>query len=212
MESNEIQKRPTESYPDMVARLFKKFENPVMDLLHGAVGCAGETGEIMLALENNNEKNLIEELGDFRFYMQAIMNTFGWDRAAFEEINVNDSLDPFAELLVAATDVLDQAKKSWVYGRAIDEVGLHNFVGKMFNAYLELCNNMDLFDDNIQAANMYKLSTGPTARYPLGYSDAAAIARADKVAEEAAEKSPFKDFVFEEAAAGPLKYKKSQPI
>lgn len=52
-----------------------------MDLLHGCIGVSGEAGELLDAIKKyavyNKEldrENVIEELGDIRFYMQLIMN------------------------------------------------------------------------------------------------------------------------------------------
>ena len=54
------------------------------DLLHFAVGVAGEAGELLDAVKKHviygkplDEDNVIEELGDILFYMTAMLNTIG---------------------------------------------------------------------------------------------------------------------------------------
>lgn len=60
-------------------------ENPVKaHLMHMAVGVGGEAGELSDAIKRAaiygkeaDVENIIEELGDLRFYMQGVMNSFG---------------------------------------------------------------------------------------------------------------------------------------
>lgn len=54
------------------------------DLLHMAVGVAGEGGELLDAVKKHviyqkpiDRENVVEELGDLTFYMQGIMNSLG---------------------------------------------------------------------------------------------------------------------------------------
>lgn len=202
METNDNNPVPVETFQGMVQRLFKKMGSPVLDLLHAAVGLAGEAGEYQLAILDHNLKNIPEELGDARFYLQAIFNQYGWTIEDFMDPIFNP---PFAysvrdTFMIKSTDVLDIVKKSWVYGKDMDDRKLYNEVGSVVGAYLDSVKSHGYSDEQIQYINMYKLTLSPTARYPLGYTDAAAIARADKVAEEAAaiaaaEASPFKSQV-----------------
>lgn len=84
--------KPT--YADFVGGLAKKMPDAKQDLMHGAVGIAGEAGELLDACKKhwiyNKEldiTNLIEELGDLRFYMQMIMNQFNWTMVDIENHN-----------------------------------------------------------------------------------------------------------------------------
>lgn len=107
------------TYPRFVRERFKTFPgDPNQTLLHAAVGIAGEAGELLDAVKKTwaygkplDLQNVIEELGDLEFYMQAMRNILNLVR-----------------------------------------------------------------EDDILQNNMAKLSK----RYPTGYTDAAAIARADK--------------------------------
>lgn len=106
-------------YRDFVAARFKTFPHYNDTLMHAAVGIAGEAGELLDAVKKTwaygkplDLDNVIEELGDLEFYMQAMR--------------------------------------------------LHLLLTR----------------DSIIEANILKLEK----RYPTGYSDAAALARADKEA------------------------------
>lgn len=71
-------------YEQMVLDLFKQFSNPAETYLHSAVGMSGEAGEILdivkkmwayeQPLDEAKVLHLIEELGDIRFYYQAMLN------------------------------------------------------------------------------------------------------------------------------------------
>lgn len=70
-------------YDIFVEKLFKK-NAACGDFMHAAIGICGEAGELGDAIKKHvvygrelDIKNVIEELGDLRFYMQALMNIVG---------------------------------------------------------------------------------------------------------------------------------------
>lgn len=125
------------AYDIFVERLFNKLDSDKAALAHAVMGITGEAGELIDAVKKHwaygkelDQANVIEELGDLRFYYQAMLNMFG------------------------------------------------------------------LTDEDVCAMNMDKLQK----RYPTGvYRDQDAIARADKQAEQLAEKFDTK---FAEQLAG----------
>lgn len=73
----------TVRYDKFVELLFKQEDEKSM-ALHAALGVCGEAGELGDAIKKQyvygkaeDRHNLIEELGDLRFYMQAVMNHYG---------------------------------------------------------------------------------------------------------------------------------------
>jgi NTP pyrophosphatase (non-canonical NTP hydrolase) len=65
------------------------------ELLHAAIGIAGEAGELLEAIRNHvfdgkplDEDNVIEELGDLCFYLEAAMQAIKMNRADIEELNM----------------------------------------------------------------------------------------------------------------------------
>lgn len=81
-------------YNKFVAVLAKKMPDVKQELIHGAVGISGEAGELLDAVKKHwiyNEQldveNVLEEMGDIRFYMQMIMNMFGWTMQDLENHN-----------------------------------------------------------------------------------------------------------------------------
>lgn len=82
-------------YDDFVRQLFKADTEPMM-ALHAALGCAGEAGELADAIKREyiygkarDRENIVEELGDLRFYMQAVMNHYGITESELLQHNGN---------------------------------------------------------------------------------------------------------------------------
>uniref|UniRef100_UPI001C2E35C1 MazG nucleotide pyrophosphohydrolase domain-containing protein n=1 Tax=Staphylococcus aureus TaxID=1280 RepID=UPI001C2E35C1 len=72
-------------YAQMVENLFKTMGDEASTLMHAAVGVSGESGELLDAVKKHwvykkplDAVNVLEELGDQLFYMQKILNMFGW--------------------------------------------------------------------------------------------------------------------------------------
>lgn len=178
-------------FPDMVKALFKatpgltpahRPTDYIADsLMHAAVGIAGEASELILACTSHDEENVLEELGDARFYMQAVWNYFGWEMASFSAAKVPASY-PQDDLLcfsIAAGELLDVVKKVWVYNKPLDVLAIDNAMNILVHLYNALLVKYNLQDQQVQHANQSKLGK----RYPQGvYTDADAQARADKVA------------------------------
>jgi NTP pyrophosphatase (non-canonical NTP hydrolase) len=83
-------------YDAFVAMLFKQLHDQKLDLLHGAVGISGEAGELLDAVKKHwiynkplDVTNVIEELGDLRFYIQAVMNVLGISEQQIIQENAN---------------------------------------------------------------------------------------------------------------------------
>jgi len=64
------------------------------ELLHAAIGIAGEAGELLDAVRKHvfdgqplDRENIIEELGDLCFYMEAAFQVLGVDRSYIEAMN-----------------------------------------------------------------------------------------------------------------------------
>lgn len=76
-----------------------------------------------------------------------------------------------------AGELLDAIKKLWVYGKPLDTQNAIEELGDI-EFYMEALRGLlGVSRDDVIAANVDKLSK----RYPIGYTDALAIARMDKV-------------------------------
>ena len=141
--------------------------------LHAAVGMVGEIRELR---DTAGAKNTIEELGDFLFYLQAYANTLEFA----EWLNLTSDKITIEELDIAAHTLLDLAKKETIYCRAFDAPKAGQITAQLWalvDAYAELATG--LFVGEIMYENQAKLEE----RFPDGYSNAAAQARADKAGE-----------------------------
>lgn len=72
------------THEEMVGQLFEATDSDTMNLLHGAVGIAGEAGELLDAIKKHwiygkklDVKNVIEEMGDLYFYFTALRFQLG---------------------------------------------------------------------------------------------------------------------------------------
>jgi NTP pyrophosphatase (non-canonical NTP hydrolase) len=78
-------------YSEFVDKLFKKLPSMIpfkADLAHAALGVCGEAGELADAIKKHiiygkvlDRGNVIEELGDVRFFLQAIQNVLNISEA-----------------------------------------------------------------------------------------------------------------------------------
>lgn len=76
-------------YDNFVRQLLKGDTEPMMKL-HAAIGISGEAGELLDAIKKvyiygqpltqDHIANIVEELGDLEFYMQAMRNLFSLSR------------------------------------------------------------------------------------------------------------------------------------
>ncbi len=171
----------TVRYDQFVRWLFKPGTDQVM-ALHCAIGLAGEVGELVDADVNDEE-----ELGDIEFYMQATRNHYGVSRShilttAYPSFHHSRNLSQM--LTIACGEVCDVIKREYIYGKPRDlsafsvamarmEYALH----KYRETYFPLSKTTEEHRAAIIQANAEKLGQ----RYVnLRYSDAEAIARADK--------------------------------
>lgn len=86
----------TVPYHKMVASLFKEMGKPSDNIMHAAVGISGEAGELLDAVKKMwaynkplDRANVIEELGDIEFYLQAIRNALGLRREETLQANAS---------------------------------------------------------------------------------------------------------------------------
>lgn len=164
-------------YGDMVRNLFKLMGSTEADLMHAAVGMCGEAAEL---LEADTRANVIEELGDFEFYLEALRQHSGLSRHGV--LHPGDALPVSLALVgpmlcVHAGRVLDLVKKSWVYGKVLDRAKLAYELAHIEVSLAGYRNLMDAPRELVLAQNQTKLAI----RYPDGvYTDLHAQQRLDK--------------------------------
>lgn len=82
-------------YACFVGERFKLMETKLQTLLHAAVGCSGEAGELLDGIKKSwvygrplDRDNIIEEMGDNLFYIMAGCNTVGITLEQLMEANM----------------------------------------------------------------------------------------------------------------------------
>lgn len=82
-------------YPYFVDALFCRRAVGVEGMVHAAIGVSGEAGEILDAIKKTwvygqplDRENLIEELGDIEFYLQALRSLLNVPRGEVLQANM----------------------------------------------------------------------------------------------------------------------------
>lgn len=112
-------------YSLFVKNLFKPMDQP-HNLAHAAMGIAGEAGELLDAIKKHwaygkklDVENVIEELGDLEFYMQALRNEIGVSRDTIIQRNIEKLSKRYASGSYSDAQAQARAdKEPSVYGMA----------------------------------------------------------------------------------------------
>ena len=110
-------------YDQFVKQLFKADTQELM-MVHAVMGISGEAGELLDAIKKRwiygktlDIENVIEELGDIRFYMEALMNILDISDREVLQANANKlakrykSLTYSNEAAIAREDKIEPAPK-----------------------------------------------------------------------------------------------------
>ena len=104
-------------YDAFVSLLFKQ-QSLAMMCLHAALGVAGEAGELVDAIKKEiiygkelDRANLVEELGDLRFYIQAAMMLYGISEQEVLQQNANKLSIRYKQLRYSDEEAQGRADK-----------------------------------------------------------------------------------------------------
>jgi len=189
-------------YQALAMRTAKIFPTLKENLIHAALGLGSEAGELALTVACAwmklpfDPKNLPEEMGDACWYSAYLSDVMGWK---FEDLILEPGLaseiaselavavlgrNPVALTMLAshyAGEVLTVVKAHAIYGKELD----HEIMKRQLSLYVTTLSLLsDLhgfsFEEVTLKHNVEKLQK----RYPDKYSDADALARADKAEPE----------------------------
>lgn len=104
-------------YDQFVQRLYK-VENEKDMMMHAALGICGEAGELADAIKKRyvygkplDIENVIEELGDMRFYMEAVMNLLDISDQEVLQGNANKLAKRYKMLVYSDVAAITRADK-----------------------------------------------------------------------------------------------------
>jgi hypothetical protein len=177
-----IRDLPNISYGDFVKSRFKTGTSIIHDAhrrgldnafsrLHAVIGLITELDEIQFSTNNTN---LIEEVGDYYFYLAALCQ---YVEPAI--VIILEAHATWEEARHSAAILLDLCKRESVYAKELNEDQIATFVTEVqvMRAYFNfMLTHLCLREEQIQESNRAKLEK----RYPAGYTNDAAVARADK--------------------------------
>lgn len=105
-------------YDAFIGLLFKQMLNPKLDMIHAAIGISGEAGELLDAVKKHwvynkplDRENVVEELGDLRFYIQAMMNLLHISEQEVLQGNANKLAIRYKGLVYTDQAAQDRADK-----------------------------------------------------------------------------------------------------
>jgi NTP pyrophosphatase (non-canonical NTP hydrolase) len=106
------------TYDAFVAALFKLEDFKLMNL-HAALGICGEAGELADAIKKTfiygkelDRANLIEELGDLRFYIQAVQNLHNITESEVLQTNANKLAKRYTFLMYSNEEAIARKDKN----------------------------------------------------------------------------------------------------
>lgn len=104
-------------YDVFVALLFKVQHFDLMQL-HAALGVCGEAGELADAIKKHviygkplDRDNIIEELGDLRFYIEAVQNLYKITEQEVLQANANKLAQRYKSLTYSDQAAIERADK-----------------------------------------------------------------------------------------------------
>jgi NTP pyrophosphatase (non-canonical NTP hydrolase) len=143
-------------------------------LTHAAFGLGGEVAELRDAIASEERVNILEELGDFYWYLAIIENVcdtnFIFDDGSVIEGTVTEMVD---DLEFQICRFMDALKRAIFYGTELSNDDLL-FLGDDISLSLgNLCVKFESSVDEVRAANINKLK----ARYGDKFSEDRAVNR-----------------------------------
>lgn len=104
-------------YDMFVKQLFKGDTREGM-LTHAALGIAGEAGELVDAIKKHviygkalDLANVREEIGDIRFYIEALCNVLDLNDQTIIQENINKLAKRYKDLTYSSTHAIERADK-----------------------------------------------------------------------------------------------------
>jgi NTP pyrophosphatase (non-canonical NTP hydrolase) len=108
----------TVRYDEFVRRLFKVM-SPEMMKAHCAMGVSGEAGELCDAIKKEiiygqpaDRKNIVEELGDLRFYIQATQQMYDISEGEVLQANAHKLSERYKKLVYSDQAAKDRVDKN----------------------------------------------------------------------------------------------------
>ncbi len=192
-------------YQALAIRTAKMFQDLEKDLNHAVLGIVSETGELAETVNaiwmdlppkegQSHQDNMKEEIGDASWYPALACTIFGWkfedliiadqqhvrelDFALFKASSVMSPVAVHECMTGFAGELATQFKALYVYGKPLNEDKFKKYLSLFVTATAMLCEINQIEYADALEYNIAKLRK----RFPNAYSDADALARADKAA------------------------------
>lgn len=170
-------------FPVVVKTLFKdpdailkSLEASTINMVHASLGISSELAELFFGINTRDCENIKEEVGDYAFYLEAMRQAIDDSFEVEWPVAVAPTYDLF-RLVILTGDLVDRVKKVFVYGDELKVVDCVVYIGEIEALLRGISDTHGFAYDSALDGNREKLWL---KRYPEGYTDQAAIDRADK--------------------------------
>lgn len=170
-------------YYEFVQTRAKWMPSIAEDLHHASTGIMGEVVEFLFA---KDREEMIEELGDLEFYVAHFElatekfvpadKRYRVPRRRVDLFPNRNFSEAQSALLRFAGELLDLTKKAWIYNKELQVQDFAPVYYGLISAMWDLHKFLATSEAELKFKNVEKLRK----RYPDGYTDEAAQARADK--------------------------------
>ena len=162
--------RSPDAYPEAVRLSASPRLLEIHDTLIWALGLAGEAGELLDACEQGTRSEVVKESGDLAWYIANLARVHGFKLTGLYVPECTLSLT------IAVGQVCDLLKKVHGHGKPYEPETMRRALGQALAALLALALRHGITFSEFAPANVAKLR----ARYPEGFSVAAAQAKVDE--------------------------------
>lgn len=157
--------------------LLKQWDSTKASMVHMLTGIYDEFLELNIAFINKDPDNIKEEIGDFVFYCEGLLQDMGLTTEELQK-----GIEGIVEIDVSqfthqVTSALTPFKRHLMYNNPLEREHAKGIIQIMAIAFALAKSHLGLSAEEILSANVNKLTKG---RYKDGYSDSAANNRTDK--------------------------------
>lgn len=167
-----------QAFQSAAERTMTNVTSPTERMLNAALGLCGEAAEIAIAHEEGHSAHVLEETGDFLWYMAQMCKAGGISIAEFDPpIAYGAEAPVLTELWYTTGKLADSRKKEIFHHKEVSGIECWGLQYRAFSAAVALLSlNGHTLSDACEH-NVAKL----LKRFPDGFSHAAANARRDEV-------------------------------
>lgn len=134
-------------------------ETSISNKVISALGLNGELGELIGAILNNDKDNIIEEMGDFLWYLSLLCDEFDIiEDVEYNKNNISVLDVDFLVLFLEVSKISELVKKNEINEKEIHINDLFSSVSIIYQSMKKICDELEIDIELIYKKNIEKLS------------------------------------------------------